>query len=349
MSRWSLLKSAISGKPNNNSDEKNVSIHRFQGFDIIKKRKYIWQGFQLEMCWTEDDEGADINDENTEISDVVIIEEGEGITNDINDCLSNHSCVKCNDENESMYCCSVDLFEKFQIYLKNARKFLFETDCPECVVIMNFKSRKEKNILQLLEKIKDSETNIENKYSIKSVFNGLNILENTENEKNFLHCEKNIYFLNIELYVRTLASERAYQACQYFRYDVVVGDEEEGGLMNKTAENENENGNGDVNIYNDNENENENKIRVDHCKNGNDINNNDLNDHESIKNIEEDNARSKGENNAQNNKKIIKENTIVRTSRTFNLITKEQSLVNRATKAGLLSHALHGVDNTGKK
>jgi hypothetical protein len=46
MSKWELLKSAISGKCDTNNC-KDVSIHRFTGFEVIKKEKIIWKGFEL--------------------------------------------------------------------------------------------------------------------------------------------------------------------------------------------------------------------------------------------------------------------------------------------------------------
>jgi hypothetical protein len=46
MSKWELLKSAISGKCDTNKC-RDVSIHRFTGFEVIKKEKIIWKGFEL--------------------------------------------------------------------------------------------------------------------------------------------------------------------------------------------------------------------------------------------------------------------------------------------------------------
>ena len=49
MSKWTLLKAAISGKNDRKDEGIDVSIHRFSGFDVLAKRKIIWQGFQLNL------------------------------------------------------------------------------------------------------------------------------------------------------------------------------------------------------------------------------------------------------------------------------------------------------------
>ena len=49
MSKWTLLKAAISGKTDRKDEGQDISIHRFSGFDVLAKRKIIWQGFQLNL------------------------------------------------------------------------------------------------------------------------------------------------------------------------------------------------------------------------------------------------------------------------------------------------------------
>ena len=43
MSKWTLLKAAISGKNDSKDEGRDVSIHRFSGFDVLAKRKIIWR------------------------------------------------------------------------------------------------------------------------------------------------------------------------------------------------------------------------------------------------------------------------------------------------------------------
>lgn len=46
MSRWSILKDAIHGKSRSTN---NLSIHRFDGFNFLAKKKAIWLGFELNI------------------------------------------------------------------------------------------------------------------------------------------------------------------------------------------------------------------------------------------------------------------------------------------------------------
>ena len=61
MSKWSLLKAALSGKREHSSSE---SIHRFEGFQLVKPTKVFWRGFVLVRSVT-------LNGDNIECSDEI--------------------------------------------------------------------------------------------------------------------------------------------------------------------------------------------------------------------------------------------------------------------------------------
>lgn len=52
-SRWSLLRSSMSGNTVKNND---ISIHRFKGFNVMEQKKILWKGFEIDFIYSKNND-----------------------------------------------------------------------------------------------------------------------------------------------------------------------------------------------------------------------------------------------------------------------------------------------------
>jgi hypothetical protein len=131
MSKWTLLKAAISGKNDRKDEGKDISIHRFSGFDVLAKRKIIWQGFQLNLLIEQKNVLENSEASVREVADPSIIQKNQ---NDFN-------CTYTREENtrlalkEEVHSC--DDMEQLKDFIKNAYEFMSVVGCRECLLVIN--------------------------------------------------------------------------------------------------------------------------------------------------------------------------------------------------------------------
>ena len=291
MSRWSLLKAAMVGKVDGKSSLNDVSIHRFTGFEVIKKQKCIWKGFQLHV-------GLAIHqnlDEN--VKDLNNLFGKEKI--DMNHYNIIHGCIH-NNQRQSTFLSTV---AQLQDFIGCSHEFLRTIDCAECLIIANLKGESS-DITRLIDTIKKGE--LRNIYHIKSIKGGLEESMPHYNQSNSMStCSEDqqyMHLLNIEFYIQSpTVYESSSRSCQYFTYELILEDSPESRHA----------------------------------------------DEESHKFHLSQNAKPIEEETEINQPKFSLRVPQNRPYRTIHILTKEPSLSNRMSCAGLLSHKLHGVDNTG--
>lgn len=128
MSKWTLLKAAISGKNDSKGDGRDVSIHRFSGFNVLAKRKIIWQGFQLNLLIEPKNVLENREASVREVADVSVIQ------NDKN----NWNCTSTAEKNTSLglkeELRSCGDIEQLKDFIKNAYEFMSAVGCRECLL-----------------------------------------------------------------------------------------------------------------------------------------------------------------------------------------------------------------------
>ena len=291
MSRWSLLKAAIVGKVDDKSSLNDVSIHRFTGFEVIKKQKCIWKGFQLHV-------GLAIHQNFEEnVKDLNNLFVREKIDMDHYNII--HEYIN-NNQIQGTFLSTV---AQLQDFIGCSYEFLRTVDCAECLIIANLKGESS-DITRLIDTIKKGE--LRNIYHIKSIELGLEeYMPHNDQSNSMSTCSKDqkyMHLLNIEFYIQSpTVYESSSRSCQYFTYLLILEDNPESRHADEKSH----------------------KFHLS----------------QNAKSIEQE-----IEINQPRFSLHVPQN---RTYRTIHILTKEPSLSNRMSCAGLLSHKLHGVDNTG--
>ena len=194
MSKWALLKSAILRRSDLEVDNRVASIHRFEGFEVVKTRKIIWNGFQLEV---------DINSEEKPFRAVD------------NDMAGDREIT--DSEKSDGYCCSTDTLECF---VKDAKRFMSTIDCQECLLVVNVNIKGQLNSLSSLE-------NMINQGAERKDFRLQYLHENRENLFSLISdgsdsADTMASTARAAFYLKNSSTECSSKACQYFSYDLQV-------------------------------------------------------------------------------------------------------------------------------
>lgn len=192
MSKWALLKSAILGRSDIEVDNRVASIHRFEGFEVVERRKIIWNGFQLVL--NIDSEGTSFGAADNDIA-------GDREITDY--------------EESDSYCCNTNTLGCF---VKDARRFLSLIDCQECLLVVN--SNSHLNSLVLLE-------NMINEGVERGDFRMQYSPENRGNTFSLISdgsacADKTISAARSAFYLKNSSAECSSKACQYFSYELKV-------------------------------------------------------------------------------------------------------------------------------
>ena len=192
MSKWALLKSAILGRSDIEVDNSVASIHRFKGFEVVERRKIIWNGFQLVL---------DIDSEGTSFG---------AADND----MAGDREITDHEESDS-YCCSTNTLGCF---VKDARRFMSLIDCQECLLVVNFNSQL--NSLIPLENMINEGVERGDFRIQYSPENGGNIFSLISDGS---ACADNTMPpARTAFYLKNASAECSSKGCQYFSYDLKV-------------------------------------------------------------------------------------------------------------------------------
>lgn len=198
MSKWKLLKSAITGKPDINTDTDDVSIHRFKGFEVVSKRKVIWKGFNLQ-----------INMKPVET---------DGVSEQCS-CGADQGRNKADDPFKD--CCQVcsSRIQHFDDFLNNSYEFLSGTDIQESLIQVECTG--ETPHLERLEQLIREGERLK-KYRLQHL------------KKTFVNCNRTenaiakssdgaLNSLKAAFYIQAASLESSSQSCQYCVYDLTYG------------------------------------------------------------------------------------------------------------------------------
>ena len=362
MSKWTLLKAAISGKIDDKDESRDISIHRFSGFTVIPRRKIIWQGFQLN----------------------VIMEPGNlhGIApmrRESDDPSTYDTSLATCSVGEILKLRSLRSLDRLKEFVKHSYEFMSAVDCTECLLVINLIDT-HSEIEKLNEVLSD--------YEAKNDFRKKSSMEEfaEEHSATFPPVEEKDRVIRFRgaYYIRKLSLESS-TSCQYFAYDLPMSLEEEETL------NEEEEGSQEKAL-----NEEEGSQQVDHQsiqsvrtplssssvevgaksvlsagsfshikktnrttnknRNASDIMNNNNNNSDCTGEITDEtfdvNAELKSPYSGNEEESLESESEpglddriVYRMSRIF---TREESQSRKVSGKGLLSHLIHGVDNTGR-
>ena len=294
MSRWSLLKAAILGKIDDKSSLNDVSIHRFRGFEVIKKQKCIWKGFQLHVgLSTYKNLYDDIRDETYVIDNEIVDADCNNII--YGNILHSHR--------QSTFLSTIAQLQEFIGY---SYKFLAAIDCAECLIIANFKGESS-DLTRLIDMIEKGE--LRNIYRIKSIGGDIEeTIPQDDQNSSASTCnqdQSNQHISNIEFYIQaSTVYESSSRSYQYFTYELILKDITDSRHADEQC--------------------------PELC----------LSEHLKLTKDSEKESEAR-------NQRFSLHTPEDHSYRKIHILTKEPSLSNRVSCAGLFSHKLHGVDNTG--
>ena len=360
MSKWTLLRAAISGKIDDKNESRDVSIHRFSGFTVIPRRKIIWQGFQLNVII----EPGNLHE--------IAIAPMSGECDDPSTCDT--SLATC-PADETLQSRSLKCLHRLEEFVKHSYEFMSAVDCTECLLVINLIDSHSE-----IEKLKEALLD----YEANNYFRRQSSMEEfaEEHSATFPPPEEKERVMRFRgaYYIRNLSLELS-TSCQYFAYDLPMSFEEE-KVLNKGAGSQEkalkeEEGSQEVhhqsilsvrpplssstvgveakivslaetfsNTKKTHRTTSKNRNAPDIMKNNNSDSTREITDEtfdvnevlDSPYSIEDKSLKSESEPGSD-------DRIVYRMSRIF---TREESQSRKVTGKGLLSHLIHGVDNTGK-
>lgn len=349
MSKWTLLKAAISGKIDDKDGTRDISIHRFSGFTVIPRMKIIWQGFQLNVIM----EPGNL----LEIAIAPMRVERDDPS------AYNTSLATCPAE-EILELRSLRILDRLKEFVKHSYEFMSAVDCTECLLVINLIDS-HTEIVKLKEVLLDYEAKNEfRKQSLMEVFA-------EEHSATFPPPEEKDRVIRFRgaYYIHKSSTDLS-TSCQYFVYDLPMTFEDEETLKEEAASQQ-----GDHQSISsvrgplpssslgveakivlsaeslsytkkDNRTTNKNRNAPDIMNNNNNHCSREISDEifdvtavldPPYSTYEEESLKSELDPGSG-------DRTVYRMPRIF---TREESQSRKVSGKGLLSHLIHGVDNTG--
>lgn len=323
MSKWKLLKSAITGKPDINTNSDDVSIHRFKGFEVVAKRKVIWKGFNLQISMKP--------------------AETDGVSEQCS-CGADQGRNRADDPFKN--CCQVcsSRIHHFDDFLNNSYEFLSAADVQES--LLQVECTGETPHVERLEQLIKEGVRFK-KYRLRHL------------KREFVNCNKTEYAiakssdgalnsLKAAFYIQAASLESSSQSCQYYVYDLTYGSLE----MHRDSLSERSFyemfyeeiliGNESRKCYFSDEQNSARNGSTSNVETGGEKNNKEMADQHlsQIINPKPDLAQTGRE---QERESECEESF----DRVCSIFTREQGPSTRVKGSGLFSHSLYGVDNTG--
>ena len=349
MSKWTLLKAAITGKNDRKDEGRDISIHRFLGFTVIPKRKIIWQGFQLNVIIEPEDLISIGN---------ATIRMGTDASTTQTLCWSTSAKRDIATSALKEESCSLKNMERFKEFITNSYGFLSAIDCKECLLVIN--SVDSISNIDMLERIiMDNVARTEfRRQSLSIEF----APEHSATTGDRMMLLRGAYYI----YNSLLGSSKS---CQYFVYDLPICSREAEALKVEEGSREEDH---QINLSVSSPllaSSKEEKISspvqiIQETNNTSEVSIKNLTTHSIIpingsisKNIDETINVNGVCEVRDSSKKLVKkqeqdqeldlsldDEIVYRMSRIF---TREESPSRKVSGSGLLSHLIHGVDNTG--
>jgi hypothetical protein len=334
MSKWALLRSAITGKPDVKTDTDDVSIHRFKGFEVIAKRKVIWKGFKFQISMKP--------------------AETDGVSEQCM-CGADQDRNRADDPFKSccQVCCRrIKLFEDF---LNSSYLFLSATEIQEGLLQVECTS--ETSHFELLEQLIKQGEGLE-KYRLQHLKREkLNC--NRPDNAAVKSSEGIVNSLKAAFYIQAVSLEASSRSCQYYVYDLQFGnlgmncDAISERFIRKIFHEEIQKGKESMKCdFSDEQNASGSTSKVDI---GGERNTAEVN-HRHISYIADPKSNSaqvereqeiEGGGSGRGGGTEPESRGSNAVSVSMSIFTREQAPSTRVKESGLLSHYLHGVDNTG--
>ena len=350
MSKWTLLKAAISGKIDDKDESRDISIHRFSGFTVIPRRKMIWQGFQLNVIM----EPGNLHE--TAIAPM---------RRESDDPSTYDTSVATCPEEETLKLCSLRSLDRLKEFVKHSYEFMSAVDCTECLLVINLiDSHLEVEKLNDVLLDYEAKNDFRKKSSMEEFAEEHSATSPPPEEKDRVMRFQGAY------YIRKLSVESS-ASCQYFVYNLPMSleeeetlKEEEGSqqvdhqsiLSDRTPLSSSSVGVGAKTVLTAESFSHTKKTNRSTNKNRNapDIINNNNNYNDATREIADETFNVNAELNSSysSNEESLEselepgldDRIVYRMSRIF---TREESQARKVSGKGLLSHLIHGVDNTG--
>jgi hypothetical protein len=340
MSKWALLRSAITGKPDVKTDTDDISIHRFKGFEVIAKRKVIWKGFKLQISMKPAETGG--------VSELCL-------------CGADEDRNRADDPFKSccQVCCQrIKLFENF---LNSSYLFLSATEIQENLLQVECPS--ETSHFELLEQLIKQGEGLE-KYRLQHLKREKLICGRTE-KASVQSSEDTVNSLKAAFYIEAVSLESSSTSCQYYVYDLKSGnlgmncDAISERSIRKIFHEEILKGNESIKCdFSDKQNSAcsgcGSKEEIGEEGNNTEVNHLHINHTAGPKpnsaQVEREQERERGGEGGRGGREGGEEpesEGISSVSVSVSIFTREQAPSARVKGSGLLSHYLHGVDNTG--
>ena len=219
MSKWTLLKAAISGKNDSKDEGRDVSIHRFSGFDVLAKRKIIWQGFQLNLIIEPKNVLENREASAREVADASVV-----IQNNHNNC----NCTYTEEKNPSLglkeEVRSCGDIEQLKDFIKNAYEFMSAVGCRECLLVIKLVDsalniNKLEDILMNFEARNDfRRQNVSKELTKEHSSSSSAILSPSEDR--MMLFQGAYYIQSSSSSLSSTSSVELSKSCQYFVYDL---------------------------------------------------------------------------------------------------------------------------------
>lgn len=328
MSKWALLKSAITGNPDVKTDADSISIHRFKGFEVIAKQKVIWKGFKLQICMKP--------------------AETDGVSEQCS-CGADQGRNRADDPFKN--CCEVccGRIQHFEDFLNMSYKFLSATDIQESLIQVDCTG--ETPHLELLEQLIKQGKGLK-KYRLQNSKRE-NVNCNRTQNANVKSSEGTTSYLEAAFYIQAASLESSSRSCQYYVYDLTFEnlgincDPFSESAIRKILYEETLKGKESRKCDSSDEQDSASTVSSNRAETGVERNNIEVehphvsyNIDYKLNSAQVERGRGGGGRGDENENKVA-------SLTSMSVFTREQTPTARVKGPGLLSHFLHGVDNTG--